>query len=56
MRKLLLVCFFLGYSLCGSTQGIEFKETNFDKILEIAKKEGKMIFWMFTLFGADRVR
>ena len=44
MRKLLLVCFFLGYSLCGSTQGIEFKETNFDKILEIAKKEGKMIF------------
>ncbi len=44
MRKLLLVCFFLGYSLCGSTQGIEFKETNFDKVLEIAKKEGKMIF------------
>ena len=33
MRKLLLVCFFLGYSLCGSTQGIEFKETNFDAIL-----------------------
>lgn len=45
MKKIwLIICCFLSCSLCGYSQGIEFREESFEEVLKMAKEQNKLVF------------